>query len=287
MAVDLAPDNKIGLRLASPLIAGSGAAGFGDAWPPGVRPEMFGALVTAPLSLRPQRGQAPPRLAEIPGGYLLATGDQNPGYGRVVRDHAAAWARTDIPVIPALSGSAPADWARLAAHLEEETAAAGLQLTLPVDAGTADASGWVGAVRRASVLPLLALLPAETAGELAPVCAEAGADAFVIGTPPAAAYPDGTGALVEAPLGGPAALPFTLRALRIVARLALGLPLVAAGGIYRDEDARLCLDQGAIAVQVRGLLWSDPGAAQRLAVALRPEVGRPVYSSRPAAKASE
>ena len=248
---------------------------------------MFGALVTAPFGLRPQRGQTPPRLAEIPCGYLLATADHNPGYGRVVRDHAAAWARVGVPVIAALAGSVPAEWARLAAHLEEETAVAGLELALPGDAGAADASAWVGAVRRASTLPLLAVLPAVHAGQLAGICAEAGADALVIGTPPDAAYPDGAGSLVEAPLGGPAALPFTVRALRAVARLAIGLPLVAAGGIYRLEDARFCLELGAIAVQVRGLLWSDPAAVARLAAALRAEAGRPAYNSRPAAKASE
>jgi dihydroorotate dehydrogenase (NAD+) catalytic subunit len=317
MAIELAPDNKTGLRLASPLIAGSGAAGFGDAWPPGVRPEMFGALVTAPFSLRPRRGQAPPRLVETPGGYLLATADHNPGYGRVVRDHAEAWARAGIPIIAALACNAPPDWARLAAHLEEETEVAGLELALPGDAGAADASTWVGAVRRASTLPLLVKLPAAHAGQLAEACAEAGADALVIGTPPDAAYPSGAGSLVEAPLGGPAALPFTARALRAVAGLGIGLPpnppaatkgasggrpaegslefgrrlaglpLIAAGGIYRIEDARLCLELGAIAVQVRGLLWSDPAAAARLAAALRAEADQPAYSSRPAEKASE
>jgi dihydroorotate dehydrogenase (NAD+) catalytic subunit len=270
MVIELAPHNKVGLRLASLLIAGSGAVGFGDAWPPGVKPEMFGALVTAPISLRPQRGQSPPRLAEIPCGYLLATADHNPGCNRVVRDHATDWARTGIPIIAGLAGSATADWARLAAHLEEETIVAGLELALPADVGPSDASGWVGAVRRATTLPLLVKLPATLAGEVAQSCAEVGADALVVGTPPVAAYPAWNGSLVEGPVGGPAALPFTLRALGVVARLDIGLPLIAAGGIYRIEDTRLCLATGAVAVQVRGLMWSDPAAAARLAAGLRP-----------------
>jgi dihydroorotate dehydrogenase len=112
------------------------------------------------------------------------------------------------------------------------------------------------------------------AGELAGTCVEAGAAALVIGTPPSALYPAGDGSLLEAPVGGPAALPFTLRALQAVVRLATGLPLVAAGGIYRIEDARLCLEMGAIAVQVRGLMWSDPAAAARLAADLRTKLGR-------------
>ena len=269
MVIELAPDNKIGLRLASPLIAGSGAVGFGDAWPPGVKPEMFGALVTAPISLRPQRGQSPPRLAEVPGGYLLATADHNPGCNRVIRDHATAWARMGIPVLAGLASSATADWVRLAVHLEEETVVAGLELALPGDVGPSDASGWVAAVRRATTLPLLAKVPAARPGEVARPCADAGADALVVGTPPIAAYPAWDGSLVEAPVGGPAALPFTLRALGAVARLGIGLPLVAAGGIYRVEDARLCLEAGAAAVQVRGLVWSDPAAAVRLSAGLR------------------
>ena len=73
------------------------------------------------------------------------------------------------------------------------------------------------------------------------------------------------GALVEGPAAGPIAFPFTLHALRAVAALALGLPLVAAGGITRLEDVRLCFEAGAMAVQVRSLLWTDPGAAARLA----------------------
>jgi dihydroorotate dehydrogenase (NAD+) catalytic subunit len=270
MGIELAPDNKVGLRLASPLIAGSGAVGFGDAWPPGVTPEMFGALVTAPISLRPQRGQAPPRLAEVPGGYVLVTADHNPGCNRVIRDHATAWARAGIPVIAELASSATADWARLAARLEEETIVAGLELALPGDVGPSDASGWVAAVRRATTLPLLAKVPTALAGELARPCAEAGADTLVVGAPPIAAYPAWDGSLVEGPMGGPAALPFTLRALGLVARLGIGLPLLAAGGIYRIEDAKLCLEAGAVAVQVRGLIWSDPAAAARLAAGLRP-----------------
>jgi dihydroorotate dehydrogenase len=78
-----------------------------------------------------------------------------------------------------------------------------------------------------------------------------------------------------------------LRALRAVARLGIGLPLVAAGGIYRADDARLCLELGAVAVQVRGLVWSDPAAAARLAAELRPPSGPQYHSSKPTAKATE
>jgi dihydroorotate dehydrogenase (NAD+) catalytic subunit len=287
MPIELAPHNKLGLKLASPAIAGSGAAGFGDAWPPGVQPTMFGALVTAPISLRPLHGQEPPRLAEVPGGYLLATGDHNPGLRRVLRDDAPGWTRCGIPVVVALASTAPADWARLATHLEDETSASGLELALPAGATLSDVQVWVGAVRRAATLPLLVKLPGTHAAEWAGGCAEAGADALVLGTPPRAAYPVEDSAPVEAPLGGPAALPFTLQALRAVKRLDLATPLVAAGGIYGLNAARMCLAAGASAIQVRGLLWSDPAGAARLAAALRAPAEAGAQSNNPTPRASE
>ena len=263
--IELAPHNKQGLALASPLIAGSGAVGYGDAWPAGITPAMFGAIVTPPISWRPRRGQAAVRLAELPGGFLLATGDHNPGYRRVMQDHDGDWRRLGVPVIVALAASAPDDWERLAALLDEESGVAGLELQLPHIAHRSDAAAWIGAVRRAATLPVLVKLPTPRAVALASTCASAGADALVVGTAAMAAGLAADGALVEGPAAGPIAFPFTLHALRAVAALELGLPLVAAGGITRAEDVQLCFEAGAMAVQVRSLLWTDPGAAVRLA----------------------
>jgi dihydroorotate dehydrogenase (NAD+) catalytic subunit len=267
VAIELAPHNKQGLPLNSPLIAGSGAVGFGDAWPPGVTPALFGAIVTAPLTLHRHRGQRPPRLAELPGGFLLATGDHNPGYPRVLRDYASEWTRLGIPLLVALAASTPEDWPRLAAHLEEETESAGVELAIPADTHRSEAAAWVSAVRHAVTLPVLAKLPVAQAGELAEACVQAGADALVLGTPPQGAYPAADGTVVEAQVSGPIAFPFTLRAVRAVAALALDIPLVAAGGIGRPDDVRLCLSAGATAVQVRSLLWTDPAAVVALATA--------------------
>jgi dihydroorotate dehydrogenase len=261
--IELAPHNKQGLALSFPLIAGSGAVGYADAWPAGIEPAMFGAIITSPISWRPRRGRTTARHAELPGGFLLATGDHNPGYRRVLQDHDGAWRRLGVPVIAALAASAPEDWERLAGILDEESGAAGLELHLPYIAHRSDAAAWIGAVRRASTLPLLVKLPTPRAVALAATCASAGADALVIGSAPMAAGLAADGTLVEGPAAGPAVFPFTLYALRAVAALDLGLPLVAAGGICRPEDAELCYAAGAAAVQVRSVLWTDPGAIAR------------------------
>jgi dihydroorotate dehydrogenase len=187
----------------------------------------------------------------------------------------------------ALAGSTPDDWDRLAAHLEEEPSVAGIELHVPEGVRSVDVNTWVSTVRRATTLPLLVKLPSAQSTALARAAAQAGADALVIGAPPLAEGPPlavglplasapamNGGALVEGPIAGPAAFPFTLRALRAVVALNLGLPLIAAGGICRAEDAERCFDAGAIAVQIRSLLWTDPAAAVLLAGELM-EDGRP------------
>lgn len=262
--IELAPHNKQGLALASPLIAGSGAVGYADAWPPDVTPDLFGAIVTPPITWRSRRGQASARLAEVPGGFVLTTGDHNPGCRRVLQDHDGNWRRLGVPVIVALAASAPEDWGRLATVLDEESGAAGLELQLPQIAHRNDAAAWIGATRRATTLPLLVKLPTSRAVALASTCVSAGADVLVIGTAPMATGLTPDGVLVEGPVAGPVAFPFTLHALRAVGTLNLGAPLMAAGGITRPEDVRCCLQMGAVAVQVRSLLWTDPGAAERI-----------------------
>ncbi|HEX9115729.1 MAG TPA: hypothetical protein VGA61_06640, partial [Anaerolineae bacterium] len=104
--------------------------------------------------------------------------------------------------------------------------------------------------------------------DLAEPCLAGGGDALVAGTSPRAAWPSGESGWVEAAIGGPAAFPFTLLALRRLAALAPGVPIIAAGGIQSLADAALCLDLGAAAIQIRSLLWTDPAAVAQLAAGL-------------------
>ncbi|MBX7237096.1 MAG: hypothetical protein K1X65_22120 [Caldilineales bacterium] len=263
--IDLAPRNKRGLTVASPILAGSGAAGYGDAWPPGLGPSDFGAIVTAPVTMRPQKGSDQPRLAELPAGFVLAAGDHNPGFRRVVERQSGGWRKLGTPVILSLAGGDPGDRAWMAARLEEdETGVAGVELAVPEDANLGEASAFISAVRHATTLPVLVRLPSTRAAYLAPACVVAGADALVVGTPPPALYPAEDGSLLAGPIAGPIAFPFTLRGLHRLGALDLDIPIIAAGGIHTLDDVALCLEMGALAVQIRSLVWTDPAAARRL-----------------------
>lgn len=267
--IELAPHNKRGLALTSPLMAGSGAVGYGDNWPPSLSPQQFGAVVTSPVSMRPRKGADQPRLAEVPAGFLFSTGDHNPGFRRLIDSQAKRWPRLGAPVILSLVGGDPGARAWMAARLEEnDWGVAGIELPVAEDFNLGEASAFISAVRHVTTLPILVKLPATRAAHLAEACIVAGADALVVGTPPPALYPAADGSLLEAPLAGPIALPFTLRALHRLAALDLGVPLIASGGIHSLDDVALCLDLGATAVQIRSLIWTDPAAAAALAASV-------------------
>ena len=102
--IELAPNRKQGLAIARAVMAAAGAVGFGGEAGDVVTLERFGALVTAPISLRPRRGSAPPRLAPLQGGMLLSSGEHNAGWRRVAEQHGGAWARSRVPVIAHIVG---------------------------------------------------------------------------------------------------------------------------------------------------------------------------------------
>jgi dihydroorotate dehydrogenase (NAD+) catalytic subunit len=262
--IELAPRHKVGLPLPDPLMTAAGCFGYGPEYADWADISGLGAVVTNPVSLRPRRGAAQPRLVETPGGFILNTGGQNPGVRRVLQRYAAAWKRLGRPIVVHLAPDDPEALARTARALETAGAVAGLEVGLPEDTSPADAASLVTAARE-SELPLLARLPLARAADLAAVCVEAGADALVIGAPPLGSA--GSGQVVTGYLYGPAMHALAVHALLRVRPL-VDVPLVGCGGIHSVEDARALLGAGAIAVQVDSAIFVDPSLLGRLAEAL-------------------
>jgi dihydroorotate dehydrogenase (NAD+) catalytic subunit len=266
--IELAPHHKVGLPMPNPVMTAAGCFGYGPEYADWADASRLGAIVTNPVSLRPRRGPAQPRVVETPGGFILNTGDQNPGVRRVLQRYAAGWKRLGRPVVVHLAPDDLEALARTARALEAVDAVAGLELGLPEDASHADAASLVAAARE-SELPLLARLPLAHAADLAAVCVEAGADALVVGAPPlgSALHPSGSGQVVTGRLYGPALHALAMHALLKVRPL-VDVPLVGCGGIHSVEDARALLDAGAVAVQVDSAIFTAPSLLGRLAEAL-------------------
>jgi dihydroorotate dehydrogenase len=269
--IELAPQHKIGLSLPNPVMLGSGCAGYGPAYQRLLDLSNFGAMVTNPITLRPRRGVEQPRLAETAGGFILNTGEQNPGVKKVIQQYQKSWAALDIPLIAHLPVDEPDDLLRTARALanlvtsQGQNVVAAIELGLPQQTRAKDVERWVSAVQAGSSLPLLVKVPLGAPPEIAEAAADAYADALVIGSPPlgtAQAASDET--LVTGHLYGPALHSLALRDLQVI-KTWLDLPCIAAGGIHSLADAQAFIKAGAVAVQLDSLLFIEPKEAENIA----------------------
>jgi dihydroorotate dehydrogenase len=236
----------------------------------------FGAIVTNPVTLRPKPGPGQPRLVETTAGFILNTGQQNPGVKKVIRQYQKTWLHLAAPVIAHLPADEPEDLLRTARALsgletpKGQPAIVAIELGIPHQAKPSEVLRWVGAVQEGSHLPLLVKLPLNTPPELAEAAADTYTDALVIGLPPlgTAKLPTSQ-AVVTGFLYGPALHSLTLRNLSSL-KNRIDIPLVAAGGIHSLADVQAFLMAGAAAVQIDTLIFIEPQSAYQIALAFRP-----------------
>lgn len=243
LSVDLAPGHKTGLALATPILLGSGAAGYGAA-PDGVDTSALGAVVTLPLAAR--AGGAPPRFALVPGGVVMDGG--GPAAARTVLRHwGDRWRRANPPVIARVAGGSLEDLAACAEVLEEAREVAALEWRadpLPPD----EAASAAARLRGVSDKPLLVQVPLANALGYAEALIGI-ADALVVGAPPAGtAWSDEEGGWVRGDVHGAGVFPLVLDALHALREFPF--PLVAFGGILLPEQAVQAMLAGASAIML-------------------------------------
>ncbi len=272
LSVRLAPQHKWGLDLSNPIMIASGFGGYGTELSRIGDLSRLGALVTAPLSFRPWSRAPQPRLHEVPAGFLLQVGWQNPGLRHVLRHDAPAWASWGVPIIVHVCGGDAQEHARLAARVEGLPGVAGLALSVPPGAIGDEAEDAllevISQVRTAANMPLLVELPFMANVHLARRCVEMGADALVVSAPPVGWLPDVvSGAAYQGELFSPALLPLCLQQLRRLAA-GLGAPLIARGGVHTLDDILACLAAGAHAILLDSVILRQPYAPWQLLTAL-------------------
>ncbi|MDL2335422.1 MAG: dihydroorotate dehydrogenase [Chloroflexota bacterium] len=278
--VDLSVDLGRGLVLRNPLLVASGTFGYGIEYGEVVDIQLLGAICSKGTTLRPRRGNPPPRVTETPAGMLNSIGLQNPGVDGVLEKYADIWAGWDVPVIVNVAGESVDDYVEVARRLDGQPGVAGIELNIScpnVGAGglqfalDAGAAGEVtAAVRRATDLPLMVKLsPAATdVRGIAKAIADAGADAIsAVNTLPGLAIDR----MRRRPLlgntfgglSGPALKPVALRVVYEVAQV-VNIPIVGIGGIGSLDDVLDFLMCGAVAVQVGTAVFADPVLPLRL-----------------------
>jgi dihydroorotate dehydrogenase (NAD+) catalytic subunit len=238
------------LFLASPWMNAAGMLGYA---PTARMPltEPLGAFVTNPISVSARTPAAERSMLAYSGGMLLHSGLPNPGLRSVLKDHAARWAQSSLPVWVHLFGSSPEEIAQMVRRLEGVEGVMAIELGLPPDAEAAVVREYVEASY--GELPLIVHIPLTAAREtwLAEL-PRLGVSAISLGAP-RGTLPNETGRPVSGRLYGPSLLPLCLAAVQCARKH--GLPIIAGAGIYRRQDVQALRDAGAWAVQLDTVLW--------------------------------
>jgi dihydroorotate dehydrogenase (NAD+) catalytic subunit len=276
------------LTMRSPVMLASGTVGYGPEYAGLIDFTAVGALVTKTVTLRPWPGNAPPRLCETTGGMLNAIGLENVGMERFLSEKLPEAAALGVPLVASIAGTAPEEWADLAAAVGESPHVAAMELNVscpnvervhePVWADPTAVEALTKAARRSSCGTLIVKLSPAAAdvAEIARAAENGGADGVTVAnTMPGMridlvrmkpALGNTTGGL-----SGRALLPINLALVWKVAER-VSIPIVGCGGITTAEDALEYIAAGASAVQIGTAVFRDPGAPARITDGLAEEL---------------
>lgn len=262
------------LSLKNPVMTASGTFGYAREFETYLNLNRLGGIVVKGLSLRPSRGNPPPRVVETPCGMLNAIGLENVGVEAFARDKLPFLASLQTPVFTNIYGTRIEEYAALAERIENLSAVAGIEINIScpnVKAGgvafgvdPAGAADVVRAVRRRFTRTLIVKLSPNVSDValIARRVEDEGADAIsLINTI--------TGMVVDVErrrpvlanitggLSGPAIRPVAVRMVWQVCRQ-VSVPVIGIGGIMNVRDALEFLIVGATAVQVGTANFVNP-----------------------------
>ena len=265
-----------GLALQNPVMTASGTFGYGREFEQLVDLNRLGAIVVKGLSLKPARGNPPPRIVETPCGMINAIGLENVGLEAFIAQKLDFLQQLTVPVIANIYGQLEEEYVQLARRLDTIEAVAGIEVNIScpnVKAGgmafgvDPDAAfSVIRAVREQTVKTVIAKLSPNVTdiAEIARAVQKAGADCIsLINTLSAMSVDIETRrprlANITGGLSGPAIKPVALRMVWQAAQ-AVQIPVIGIGGIMTAEDALEFLIAGATAVQVGTANFINPQA---------------------------
>jgi len=263
-----------GLQLQNPVMTASGTFGYAREFDHLVDLNRIGGIIVKGLSLKPTKGNPPPRIVETPCGMLNAIGLENVGIEAFVEEKLPFLERLKPPVIANIYGKLEEEYVQLAARIDAVEAIAAIEVNIScpnVKAGgmvfgvdPKAAFRVVRGVRDQTTKPLIVKLSPNVSDitEIALAAQEAGADCLsLINTITAMVVDIETRrprlANITGGLSGPAIKPVAVRMVWQVARVAK-IPVIGIGGIMKAEDALEFFIAGASAVQIGTANFINP-----------------------------
>jgi dihydroorotate dehydrogenase (NAD+) catalytic subunit len=272
------------MRLKNPLMPGSGTYDWFGSDPPQLPADQFGAIVTKSVTLDPQPGNPPIRVAETPSGMLNAIGIPSIGLEAFLVDVLPRYREVDSAVIVSVQAYSPQECEQMVSWLSEEQRVDAVELNLScpnlahgtITAQSAELSAeMVATARQATSLPIIAKLSPNVTSivEIARAVEDSGADALcLINTIKGMAIEIETKQALlgnrSGGLSGPAIKPIAL-CMVWECYEKVEIPIIGVGGIVTAEDAIQFLLAGARAVQVGTALFREPRTATQIVTGLQ------------------
>jgi dihydroorotate dehydrogenase (NAD+) catalytic subunit len=266
-----------GLRLDNPVTTASGTFGYGQEYSRYVDLNRLGGICVKGLSIRPLKGNPPPRVCETPSGMLNAIGLQNVGVEEFIEDKLPFLRKYDTKVIANIFGNTVDEYVAVAERLDGVDGVHALEVNIScpnvkkggMAFGTDVESTRevLTAVRRATKLPVIAKLSPNVTDVVpfAKTAADCGMDGLsLINTLLGMSIDINTRKPkiknITGGLSGPAIRPVAIRIVSQVHR-EVDLPIIGMGGIMTADDAIEFILAGASAVSVGTANFVNPTAA--------------------------
>lgn len=269
-----------GIRMKNPVMTASGTFGYGEEFSPFIDLDKLGAIVLKGITLKPKRGNPPPRIIETPSGILNAIGLQNVGVEVLINKKLPYLQKFTTPVIINISGDTLEEYVELARKLDnisQEKGIAGLEINISCPNVQKGGIVWgteaqltykvVNNIRKVTTLPLIVKLSPNVTDikVIAQAAEEAGADVLslintLVGMAVDVSLRRPKLANISGGLSGPAVKPVALWMVWQVFQT-VNIPIIGMGGIMKAQDALEFIIAGARAVSIGTANLVNPKAA--------------------------
>lgn len=266
-----------GIKLKNPVLTASGTFGYGEEYAEFIDLNRLGGIIVKGVSLKPIKGNPPPRIWETPSGMLNAIGLENPGVDVFLKVKLPFLRSFDTAVLVNVFGYSLEDYVGVVERLDGASGIAGLEVNIScpnVKAGgivfgtnVKAAFDLLSAVRKATKLPVIAKLSPNVTdiAEFARAARDAGCDGLslintLLGMAIDVECRKPRLANCTGGLSGPAIRPVAVRMVWQAGK-AVSLPIIGMGGIMSGEDALEFILAGATAVAVGTANFVNPRAA--------------------------
>jgi dihydroorotate dehydrogenase (NAD+) catalytic subunit len=265
-----------GIRLKNPVMTASGTFGYGEEFSDFVDLNRLGGVIVKGISLKPIKGNPPPRIWETPSGMLNAIGLENPGVDVFLNEKLPYLRKFDTAVIVNMFGYSLEEYVAVAERLDTAKGIAGIEVNISCPNVKAGGMAFgtdlkatfelLSAIRKTTRIPLIAKLSPNVTDvtAFAQAARDAGCDGLslintLLGMAIDVRCRKPRLANCTGGLSGPAIRPVAVRMVWQTSK-SVPLPIIGMGGILTGEDALEFILAGASAVAVGTANFVNPRA---------------------------